>query len=131
MKKICLFVSMFLLVALTTSAFSATAYRKFTTDEATVPMLTITPDPTKVITLADSTVKATYCLDTSNILQFMVQTTRTTSMYPNTLTTKTFPINANTPYTIGVARYGTGNSHTVTQMCFTNQSGASLSIMPQ
>lgn len=129
MKK--MIVTMLLITFTASAAFAATAYRKALTDEAGAVMQVLTPDPIKAYTQAEATAKGTYCFDTTNVIQLKAQSTRTTTVYPNTATTRTFPLAANTVWEQGVARYGAGSTHTVTQVCFTNQSGASLAIIAQ
>ncbi len=132
MKKLSLFTTLLLLVAFVTASFAATAYRKFTTDETPVAMQEFTPDPTKSVNTASDFAKGTKCIDTTNILKFSAKSTRASNMGFNTYTSSNpYPMAANTDYVRGIARYGTGNSHTVTQVCFSNQSGASLSFQAQ
>ena len=128
MKK---FIVLLFLLAFVSTAFGATTYRKNLTDEAGEVTQVFTPDPYKAYAHDAASAKATYCFSTLNVLKVLAQTTRASSFYLNTDTTKTFPMVVNTPMTLGISRYGTGNAHTVTQVCFTNQSGASISIQAQ
>ena len=93
---------------------------------------TFTPVPSKSFVTAASQAKGTYCTATTSIMRFNAYNSRAGVYYPNTSTTKTFPIAAGTATgVIGVNRAGTGAADTVTQYCFTNVSGASLSFQGQ